>query len=294
MKFTKFFYLIKEGLKNIFTYGFMSFASVTIILACLVIMGSFGLLSININGEIEKLENENEVLALVDEELSEFYAIELQSSIEAIPNVASVQFISRDEAMNSYADGLGQTDMQGITPDVFRHRFVIYMDDISLTAQTSLQVADIEGIAEVVTHIEIVNAFITVRNIVSAVSLILAAILLIVSLFIMTNTIKLATFSRREEIAIMKMVGASNGFIRFPFVIEGMALGLIGSGLAFLAEWGLYTLVCDRIAPSLAGQLVDVISFSVLMLPLLLAYLIVGLMVGVFGSMFAIRNYLKV
>ncbi len=110
----------------------------------------------------------------------------------------------------------------------------------------------------------------------------------------MTNTIKLATFTRREEIAIMKMVGASNGFIRCPFVVEGLVLGLLGGGLAFLLEWGIYVLVCNKIVTGVTGTLISVVAFSTVMWPLLIAFLAAGVLVGVIGGMTAIRNYLKV
>ena len=122
----------------------------------------------------------------------------------------------------------------------------------------------------------------------------LIIILIVVSFFIMSNTIKLATFTRREEIAIMKMVGASNGFIRCPFIVEGLVLGIVGGGLAYLIEWGLYNLVTGKIVTGVAGTLISVVPFSEVMLPLLGAYLAVGVLVGVVGGSSAIRNYLKV
>lgn len=110
----------------------------------------------------------------------------------------------------------------------------------------------------------------------------------------MSNTIKLATFTRREEIAIMKMVGASNGFIRCPFIVEGLVLGVLGGGLAFLIEWGLYNLVTGKIVTGVTGTLISVVPFAEVMFPLLGAYVAVGVLVGVVGGSSAIRNYLKV
>ena len=110
----------------------------------------------------------------------------------------------------------------------------------------------------------------------------------------MNNTIKLATYSRKEEIAIMKMVGAGNAFIRFPFVVEGMILGLLGGGIAFFIEWGLYSLVTEKIMTSLVGGLVNVVAFDIILWPMLGIFLGIGLLVGVFGSSVAIKNYLKI
>ena len=136
--------------------------------------------------------------------------------------------------------------------------------------------------------------FSSFRNIVSLVSVVLIVILFVVSVFIMQNTIKLATFSRREEIGIMKMVGASNSFIRCPFIVEGLILGLLGGALAFFALWGIYDVACEKIMEGMIGSILVVPVFRTIMYPILIIYLLIGFVVGTFGSNIAIRNYLKV
>ena len=270
-------YLIREGFRSIGTHGFMSFASVTIIMACLIIMGSVSLLSVNIDALIKDLENENEVVAFIDEN------IEDEEQAKAI-----------DTAMNNFMSNYDDDMMVGIDATVFKHRFVIHLNDISLMAQTQNELKNIDGIVKVRAHLDYAKTFVTIRNIVSVVSLILIVILVFVSVFIMSNTIKLATFGRREEIAIMKMVGASNGFIRLPFIVEGLVLGMLGGGLAFLAEWGLYNLVTGKIVTSLTGSLISVIPFSSVSLTVFIVYMATGILVGAFGGVNAIKNYLKV
>lgn len=288
-------YLFKEGFRSITIHGFMSFASVTIIVACLVIMGSFSLLAVNIDALIDKLESENEMLAFVDESYSENEAMALESAVEAVPNVSKVEFVTREQAMDEFKTGYENNSLfNEIDASVFRDRYVIYLDDISLMAETQTQLEQVKGIADVSAQLEISRGFVTARNIVSAVSLVLIVILFVVSVFIMSNTIKLTTFGRREEIAIMKMVGATNSFIRTPFIIEGLTLGIIGSGLAVLLEWGIYSLITDKVMASIAGSYVNVLAFSSLALPLGLVFLGVGVVVGAFGGTIAIRNYLKV
>jgi len=288
-------YLFKEGFRSITTHGFMSFASVTIIIACLVIMGSFSLLAVNIDALIDKLESENEMLAFVDENLSDKDALALEDAVAAVPNVSKVEFVTREQAMEEFKKGYENNALfEDIDADVFRDRYVIYLDDISLMEETKTQLEQVDGIADVSAQLEISRGFVTARNIVGAVSLVLIVILFVVSVFIMSNTIKLTTFGRREEIAIMKMVGATNSFIRMPFVIEGLTLGIIGSGLALALEWGIYTLVTDKIMTSITGSYVSVIAFSTLALPVGLVFLGVGIVVGTFGGTIAIRNYLKV
>ena len=295
MKLNSIGYLIKSGFKGIFSHGLMSFATVAIITACLIIMGAFSLLVVNINDMIAGLEEEsNVVVAFIDENLSREEAVALEPAILAVPNVDSAQFVTREEAAEDFQSDYDEELFDVITDDTFRDRYVVQLQDISLMEQTRTDLYAVDGVAKVNAHLEYAEGFITARNIVSVISLILIVILIVVSFFIMTNTIKLATFTRREEIAIMKMVGASNGFIRCPFIVEGLVLGLLGGALAFLAEWGLYGLVSSSLLGGLTGTFISVVPFSAVMWPLLAAFLGVGVLVGVFGGSSAIRNYLKV
>ncbi len=288
MKLNRFNYLMTQGVKNIFTHGFMSFASITIIIACLLIMGSFSLLTLNIDANIDRLQNQNEVIAYVDETLSEDEARAI------VPNVATVEFVTREQAMQTFEAEYDSDLFDNIDASVFRHRYVVTLDDLSLMKDTQAALKNVDGIADVTAHLDYAENFITFRNIVSVVSVVLIVILIAVSLFIMTNTIKLATFGRREEIAIMKMVGATNGFIRLPFVVEGLVLGLVGGLVAFLLQWGLYSLIVSKIMSTMAAGIITVLPFASVALPLLLVFLGVGVLVGVFGGLTAIRNYLKV
>ncbi len=287
--------MIREGFRSIKIHGFMSFASVTIITACLIIMGSIFLLSLNIDALIADLEQQNEVVAFVDESIvDEDEAKSLEGSILGISNIWAADFVSRDSAMDSFMSKYDDRLMEGIDSTVFRHRFVIHLTDISQMADTKAELEAIPGIAKVNAHIEYADRFVRVRNIVSVVSLILTVILVFVSFFIMSNTIKLTTYGRREEIAIMKMVGATNGFIRTPFIIEGLILGILGGLFGFLAVWGIYTLLNSSLLDTLTGSFLSLVPFRTIMFPLLGAYIGIGILIGVFGGVNAIRNYLKV
>lgn len=295
MRLSRIGYLIREGFRSITTHGFMSFASVTIIMACLIIMGTVSLLSVNIDALISDLEDENEIVAFVDESITdENEARAIQGSIEALGNISSVEFVNRNEAMENFMGKYDEKLMEGIDANVFRHRFVIHLDDIALMSQTKSELEAVRGIVKVNAHLEYAQTFVTIRNVVSIVSLVLIVILVIVSVFIMSNTIKLATYGRREEIAIMKMVGANNAFIRLPFVIEGLVLGLLGGGLAFLAEWGLYNLITGKLVGSLTGNLITLVPFYSVAFEVFVVYMAISIFVGVFGGLNAIRNYLKV
>ena len=291
-------YYVREGVSSIFAHGFMSFASVFIIVACLLIMGSFALLAINVNSIIGEFEDENVILAYVSESLTLDEARNLKRTIEAERNVKVAHFTSREEAMASFISRYDdKSRFEDLNAGDFRHRFAIYVDDVADMAQTQIDIASIQGIAKVNANLLIARGFVMIRNIVSGVSIVLVVVLLIISLFIMSNTIKLATFERREEIAIMKMVGATNSFIRWPFAFEGFILGLLGSLFAFLAQWGLYIAVNEAIVSGGiygAPGFLHTIPFSTVALPLLVAFVVIGFGVGIIGSNTAIQKYMKV
>lgn len=287
-------YLIREGFRSIGTHGFMSFATVTIIMACLIIMGSVTLLSLNIDRVIKELENQNEVVAFVDEDYTEDSARAIESAIDELDNISSVEFVTRKAAFESFMENYTSDLAEGLDDQVLRDRYVIHLTDIAQMEQTKAELESIEGIAKVKAHLDYAKSFVTVRNVVSVVSLALIVMLVFVSFFIMTNTIKLATFGRREEIAIMKMVGASNGFIRLPFVVEGLVLGILGGGLGFLAEWGLYELMTKRLVGSVASGFFTLVPFNHIAMPMFAAYMSVAVLIGAFGGVNAIRNYLDV
>jgi len=290
----RFGYYIKEGVTSIFAHGLMSFASVCIIAAFLIIMGAFILLAVNINDIIGDLENENIILAYVDENLSETDARALGPTIGRIPNVSNVRFITREEAMYYFIGRYENNDrFKDVESSWLRHRFEVYVDDVAQIAQTQNDLRVVYGIDKVNANLSIARGLVTVRNVVSGVSIVIVAVLLAISLFIMSNTIKLATFERREEIAIMKIVGATNSFIRWPFVYEGFLLGITGSMSAFAALWALYRLVTSNVMEIDTGFL-SLVPFSIASLPLFVLFAAIGFGVGVGGSSMALNRYLKV
>ena len=295
MKVNRIGYLFREGLRGVFSHGFRSFASITVIAACLLIMGSFALVGINIDSIIRDMEQESQILAFVDESLTQDDARLLEGAIRTLSNVREVKFITREEALENYKAQYEDTSLfDDIDASVLRNRYVVYLNDITLMENTKEALENVPGVADVNAEVGIAKGFITVRNVVSVITAILIVVLLVVSLFMMSNTIKLATYTRREEIAIMKMVGANNGFIRFPFVVEGLIMGVLGAGIGFLLQWLIYNFITGRIMNSMAGNLFHLLPFATIMTPLLLVYLAVGILVGAFGGGMAIRNYLKV
>ena len=288
-------YFLSEGFHSIFTHGFMSFAAVCMIVCCLLIMGSFTLVAVNAQHNFEDLEAENQFTAYIEDTLTQDQARGLQDDIEAIPNVARAEFVTKEEAQAEFeADYEGNPLFEGLPSDVYRDRFHIYLDDISQLAQTEEAVGQVAGVAWTKSAPEIAEGFTVIRNVAGAVAIILVLILLAVSLFIIANTIKLATFNRREEIAIMKMCGATNAFVRWPFIFEGLILGLVGALLAFFLQWGVYVLVGNAISGSDTIGLIRTLPFQPMALRVLGVFILTGFVVGAGGSVVAIRKFLQV
>ena len=288
-------YFITEGARSILTHGLMSFAAVCMIVACLLIMGSFSLVALNLDRMLSDLEAENQFMIYLDEELTESQAGTIMGKIMLIPNVHEAVFISRSEAMERFLADKQDNDLFMSLPDsAFRHRYAISVENIEQMRETAEAASAIEGVVNRSVELALAEGFVAVRNIATAIAVILILILFAVSLFIISNTIRLATFSRREEIAIMKMCGATNAFIRWPFVVEGLLLGLLGAGAALLAQWGIYELLLRAVNTSDTIQLVNLIPFRIVAGRIAAIFAGVGFLVGVGGSSAAIGRFLKV
>ncbi|MBS6545948.1 MAG: permease-like cell division protein FtsX [Clostridiaceae bacterium] len=289
-------YFWSEGVHNIFLNGFMSFAAVSIILACLLITGSVTLISYNIDLNIRHLQEDSEIMLFVDESFTSGEARALQSELEEIDNVKSAEFQSKEESLEDLRDQLGEDGgiLEGYDSNnnFMRDGYRIKLNDISQAEQTEKQIAKIAGIAKVVVREDTLEMLVKARQVFRVVSVALIAALGAISIFIISNTVKLAMFARREEIAIEKMVGATNWFIRWPFIIEGMLLGLLAGILAALAEWGIYEKLASTVTGALSAfQMAEFQDFAVIMVAI---YLGAGVIIGVGGSVLSMRRFLDV
>ena len=288
-------YFVHEGVSNMFSHGFMSFAAIGITVACLLIMGTFTLVAVNANELLLTLEQENEILAYVDDSYTESQARALQAELEEVPNVASVTYISNDQAMEDFKDQYPEEELfQDLDPEILEDRYAIRLVDLERQGETVAAIEALPGVSDVSHYEEIAGGFVTMRNVATVVCVALIAILFVVSVFIISNTIKLTTFDRRDEIAIMRMVGATNGFIRWPFVYEGFLLGLLGAVIAFFLQWALYTAVARGVDTNDTLQLIQVIPFAQLWAPVAAVFAAAGIVIGVGGSLSAIRKFLQV
>ena len=288
-------YFVAEGARSIISHRLMSFAAVGMIVACLVIMGAFSMVALNADRLMGQFEDENEFLAYIDETYTDEQITQLQKQVEAMDNVASVTFITKEEARATYLEGHENDGLYQSLPDtVFRDRFSIHVKDLEQFDATVTAVAQLPGIADYAAAPEIADGLVMVRNVASALATILVVILVVISLFIIANTIKLATFTRREEIAIMKMCGATNWFVRWPFVIEGVILGVLGALVSFFLLWGIYASIYNAVVASGALTLFNLVMFQSVAWPLLGIFTLAGVVIGAGGSVFAIRKFLQV
>ena len=289
-------YLLKEGIKGIFTHGFMSFAAVCVTVACLLIVGSFSILVYNVNIMVEQLNQTNEILAYVDENLSEAEAKSVGTKINMLDNVLRADFIAREEALESFIEDHQdeQESFSGLDATDLRHRFRVVLEDNRLIQETDQNIQNIPGVVKTVAEYELAQGFSTIQDVLQIVSMGIIAVLLAVSLLIISNTVKLAMYDRRDEIAIMKMVGATNGFIRLPFVVEGFTLGMLGAALAFGLEWVMYNAMVVKISEVDALRLFQFVPFDELLIPMIATFAATGLFVGIVGSWTAIRKFMNV
>lgn len=287
-------YHLKEGCRSIFSHGLMSFAATCMIVACLLIMGSFSLVAINIDNMLKDLEKDNEFLAYIDDSLSAEDAKNLQSKIQEVSNVSDVIYVSREQAMQEYLKDKDEALFRDLPPEVLRNRYQIHVVDIEKMAETVDAVKQVSGVAEVRAALEIAEGFVMLRNVAGALAIILVVMLVVISLFIIANTIRLTTFTRREEIAIMKMCGATDWFIRWPFIFEGLILGVLGALLAFFLQWSIYEILHTAIGNITSFSFVDLMPFKEISKNVLFFFLGSGFLIGGSGSVLAIRKFLRV
>ena len=288
-------YLLKEGIKGIFTHGFMSFAAVCVTVACLLIVGSFSILMYNVNIMVEDLNKTNEILVYVDSSLSDAEARSVGTRINMIDNVLKSEFVSREQALaNFVADHDGDDAFTGVNASDLRHRFVVTLEDNTRIEQTGMALKAVSGVADIRAEYELAEGFSTMQQILRIASIAVISVLLVVSLLIISNTVKLAMYDRKDEIAIMKMVGATNGFIRLPFVVEGFSLGMIGAALAFGAEWSMYDALVTKVNAVDTLQLFSFVPFQDLLIPMVVVFLGAGMFVGIIGSWTSIRKFMNV
>lgn len=292
MRFSSFRYLVREGFRNIGQNFFMSLASIGVLISCLLLTGTAYLVFVNIQKACDWVYGQNVVVAFAKADCTGDQVRQLQDKIEGITNVESVQFISKQDTLLKYKDTIPEAtyeDMQGDN-NPFLDSYIITFKDLSVFDQTVQQIQQIPEIDSMSYNREIAAMLTKVRTIILWAGGAVIALLFLVSIFIIINTIKLTVYNRRLEISIMKSVGATNAFVRTPFVIEGMVLGLAAAFLAYGLIFVLYRLL----APVFHfGMFQGLMNFSAVWQPVLFGFLGIGILTGVIGSAISIGKYLK-
>ncbi len=298
-----FFYLVKQGFKNLWNNRLMSLASIGVLVSCMLLIGAAALLSVNVSHIIDELEDQSEAIVYLDDDLSDEWIDYVRDSIVATGRVATVEFISKEDALYSMMESMGDDGMlfdaysQGDNnnlPDSFRVTF----DDVSDLKETLARIEAVDGVYSISALTEVAEVITGVKQMVYIGGTIIIGLLIAVSLMIIGNTIKITVFSRRREINIMKYVGATNGFIRLPFIVEGISLGVISGGISFgiiyfaydyLVKW-----VSSQNATWFSQLITDLVPFSVVSEYLLPGFIIGGGFIGLFGCVAFIGKHLKV
>lgn len=290
-------YLIKEGFRNIWSNRMMSIASIAVLMSCLVMIGSASMLFVNIESLLGKIEEENVVMAFVEDGTSDADLEVMKEELQNISNVKDVDFQSKEDAWEEQLNTMEEAQaefFQGLSKDIpLPDAYKVTIDDLSIFDETVEKVKGVNHVETVRENKELAEKLVTIRQGVTVISIVIVAVLFAISMFIISNTIRLTVYSRRLEISIMKSVGATNGFVRLPFVVEGMILGILSGVISLFLVFGIYQLVGVQfkdLFDSIQLKLVDFWDYAIYML---LAFIGIGILSGVGGSMITMRKYLN-
>lgn len=295
MKGTSLKYLTHEGFRNVWVNRLMSLASVTVLMACLIIMGAGIMIYFNINNVVDKVQSQNVVMVYVADDASEDETTQIGTSLKGISNVESCEFVPKEVAFQEQTQSMGGDAalFEGFDEIPLPDAYKVTVKDLSQFENTVSQIKQINKVDSVRENSDLASKLLSLRHAVSIVSVGLVIMLFLVALFIISNTIRITMFSRKLEISIMKAVGATNWFIRWPFMIEGMILGTISGIVSLGVLWGLYAVAEKVFAQTLSLIGFSLVPFSEYWWQILLVFVAIGLFTGGFGSLVSMAKYLK-
>lgn len=285
-------YLTKEGFRNVWVNRLMSLASITVLMACLVIIGLGAMLFFNINALLDKIESQNVIMVYIEDGTTDEQIEKLEQDIFGLGNIEKCDFVSKEEAFENSKKELGEDSallegMENPMPDAYK----VTVSDMNLFKQTVKGLNSLEHIETVRENSDVADKLIDIRHAVTIVIAGMVLLLFIVSLFIIANTIRITMFSRRLEISIMKAVGATNWFIRWPFMIEGIVIGVISSLVSMGVLAGLYYGVAYVFKDLL--MLFEPVAFGQYAGYIFLLFTLIGTFTGSVGSLISMGKYLK-
>ena len=300
---SSFRYLFKEGFRNTWSNRMMSIASICVLMSCLVLIGCASMIFLNIESLLGRIEEENVVMVYIQDDTSDADIAAMDTQLKGLDNVKEVEFVPKEDAWADQLSTMEEAQAQFFTeissdiplPDAFK----VTVDDLTYFDQTVSQIEQLDHIDTIRENKDLAEKLVTIRHGVEVISIVIVAVLLAISVFIISNTIKLTVYSRRLEISIMKSVGATNSFVRLPFVVEGLLLGLVSAVVAFFVIWGAYTGLVHLITGEssslwLRMMFQSVVPFRDVAWQLGLSFAGAGMVTGAIGSAFCISSHLKV
>ena len=294
-----------EGTRGMFKNGLMTVTSLFVVTACIFIFGVFLMITFNINHMTAEMAESYQVDVYItrpedaDDNVYENIKSRVLDDIRKVDNIdtANISFVDGKEKFKNYKAGLDKEDLksfEGLPEDLIPDAFAVKLEDISLVDETCNKLVAIEWVEDVENSSDLVKVINGISGAVKTFSVWIIVIFALVSLFIISNTIKLTVHNRRKEINIMKYVGATDSYIKGPFIMEGMLVGIFSAVIAFfISQWsylGLITSISTTVLVSSFGLL----SFNDIWLKLIVSYVILGSIIGAFGSSISVRRYLKV
>lgn len=300
MKYNIFGYLIGEGFSNVFKNKKSTGASLMIMCATMIIFGIFLILGENINHFVKEVESVQGIQIFINNDATEIQIKELGEKIRALNGVSTVEHKTKEDALNVMKEKFGdkQDLLSGFEGDnnIFSESYVVTLTDLKLSKQVQDEILTFENVKKITSKDETVSTLINLANGVKIVTGVILILLVVISIFIIANTIKLTVHARRKEISIMKYVGATNGFIRWPFIVEGMIIGIFASAISIVIVGGIYSLLADKMVNSQFMQMINMslVSFSDMFNSIIFVYMLLGIGIGALGSVISMRKYLKV
>jgi len=298
VKFNVINYFLAEGFKNVLKNKKSTISCLGVMCATMLIFGLFFTIGKNINSWIQNLEQDQGMQVFMEYDASEEDISKLKEDLSKIEGVNTVTFVSKEDAYNTMKERFGKNEdaLRGFTADAFSVSYIITLTDLNMNNQVYEAINSLETVREIQNKRETIDTLSKVGNTIQIVTFIMFAILILISLFIISNTIKLTVHARRREISIMKYVGATNGFIRTPFIIEGIVIGLISGILSILIVGGGYNYIATQIAQSETWQklALELVSFGDMIGQIVLVYIVLGAGIGMIGSSISMRKYLDV
>lgn len=288
---------LREGIKNIFRNGWMTVASVGAVTTTLILVGVFLALMLNLNQMAESVEDDIQIKVLIDLTANEDQIKQLGKQIEQIDEVATVRFSSKDEELQNLIESMGE---EGETWEMFEqdnplnHAYVVKAENPIDTIDIAKEIKDFDTVQEVNYGKDVVQKLFQFNEYARNIGLVLIAGLVFTAIFLISNTIKLTIMARSREIGIMKLVGATNGFIRWPFFIEGMFLGILGAIIPIALILTGYYYIDKNLADRITFSFVDLLPFNPFAWQLSLIILVIGALIGIWGSVMSVRKFLKV